>query len=385
MLTVIALTAALTLSATGCRKDAATEEEVVVVPVELMTIVAAELEETTELTGVLQAYRAVDIVSQVSGEITKLQCDVGSAVGTGTVLASLEKDVLRETFNQAEAALLAAQAQFELTERDFGRDSTLFEHGDIAEAAFDASQMAYRAARADYDGARARRVLAARDLREADIRAPYKGVISRRYGELGMFVAPGTPLFRIVNIDSLRLVLGVAQRNIARLSPGSEVSVSAEALGNYRFTGRIRSIAPEADEGTRTFPVEVIIPNLSDQPLRDGLVVRASLVLGLLDAAVAIPREAVLQRLGGYYVFVLGAKAASDSTGGDGVAQQRSVELGALIGDRYVVRRGLEAGEQLVVVGMQNLQEGTAVSTERVHREGVFSTEADDPHKGDEW
>lgn len=384
MLTMIALAAVLSFSALGCRKDAPSDAETVVVPVELMTVVAAELEETTKLTGVLQAYRAVDIVSEVSGEITKLHCDVGSAVGRGVVLTSLEKDVLQEVLNQADAALLAAQAQFELAERDFGRDSSLFEHGDIAEAAFDASQLAYRAASAECDGARARRALAARDLRQADIRAPYSGVISRRYGELGMFVAPGTPLFRIVNIDSLRLVLGVAQRDIARLSPGGEVTITAEAFGSRSFKGRIRSIPPEADKATRTFPVEVILPNPDGQPLRDGLVVRASLVLGLLEAAVAIPREAVLQRLGGYFVFVVAAKAASDSTGGDGVAHQRSVKLGALIGDRYTIDQGLEAGERLVVVGMQNLLEGTPVSIERVHPNGLYPAQSDDPHMGDE-
>jgi multidrug efflux system membrane fusion protein len=353
-LLTVALALSLTLSI-GCQRPAPPPDRPSVIPVEVTVITPTMLDETTVLVGVLDAYRAVDVVSEVSGKIATLYHDVGDGVRAGTPLASLQKAVLRETLNQAEAALLAAQARYELSRNDFARDSTLFAHGDIAEAAMDASRTVYTASLADLKARRAGRELAARDLREADIRAPFTGVVARRYGDIGAFVASGTSLFRIVDIDSLRLVLSVAQRHVGRLARGREVSVTAEALGDKRFTGRIRSISPEADENTRTFPVEIVLANPPGRPLRDGLVVRATLVLGTIDQAIAVPREAIIKRTGGEFVFVVS----------DSVAHQRSVQVGAMIGDRYVIEDGLQPEERLVIVGAQNLHDGAQVVIEQ--------------------
>ena len=367
---------ALTCLSVGCRKEPPPPEETTVVPVEVMPVAAATLEETTLLTGVLEAYRAVDVVSEVGGEVLRLRADVGDAVEKGAILASLEKEVLHETLNQAEAALLAAEARYELAARDFARDSTLYAQADIAAAAYDASRTAHRSAQAELRSARAQRALAARNLREADIRAPFAGILSRRHAELGMYVTPGVPLFRLVNIDSLRLVLGVAQRNVTHLAVGEKVVSTAEALGDRAFTGRIRSIAPEANASTRTFPVEIILPNPAGQPLRDGLIVRARLVLGTREHALAVPREAVLERLGDHYVYLVR----------DSVAVRQAVKLGSLIEDRYVIRSGLGANDPLVVVGMQNLDPGGRVDVVRTHPAGrlAHSQEAAS-QAGEEW
>jgi RND family efflux transporter MFP subunit len=320
-----------------------------------MEVTPTKLEETTVLTGVLEAFRAVDVVSEVSGKLAVVHRDVGDEVKSGALLASLDKSVLRETLNQAEAAVLAAQARYDLTRDDFRRDSTLSASGDIAVAALDASRAAYTASLADLKASKAARELAARDLREADIRAPFAGVVAQRRSDVGTYVTPGAPLFRVVETDSLRLRLSVAQRHVARLTPGSGVSLTADALGDRRFTGRIRWISPEADEYTRTFPVEVVLANPVGRPLRSGLVVRAVLVLGTLDQAVAVPREAILKRTGGHFVFVVA----------DSVAHQRNVQLGLLIGDRYVIEEGLQPGEQLVTAGAQNLEDGAQVRIEQ--------------------
>ncbi|MBD3334440.1 MAG: efflux RND transporter periplasmic adaptor subunit [Candidatus Eisenbacteria bacterium] len=360
----------------GCDKGGAPQEEVPIIPVEILEVQPDTLEDATSLTGILEAYRAVDIVSEVSGELKRLRADVGDVVEAGDVLATLEKDVLRETLNQARAALLAAEAQYELAREDFRRDSTLMAQGDIARAAYDASLMAYRAARAELQGAGAQQKLAARNLREADIRAPFGGVVSRRYAELGMYATPGIPLFRVVDIDSLRLVLGVAQRNVTRLKIGGTVRVTAGALKDRVFTGQIRSIAPEADERTRTFPVEVILVNPPGQPLRDGLVVRARLIFGALPRTIAVPREAVLSRSGDRCVFVVE----------DSLARRRTVELGSLIGSRYIVRSGLQTGERVVVVGMQNLKDGSPVLVEQAYSEWTPTAAGGPADQGtEEW
>jgi RND family efflux transporter MFP subunit len=303
----------------------------------------------------LDAYREVDVVSEVAGQITALHRDVGDLVSREGLLASVDKEMPRETLNQAEASLMAAEARFRLAREDYLRDSTLYANGDVAQAAYDAGHTAYRSALAELKATRAARELAARDLREADIRAPFPGAVSRRYCEIGSYVTPGMPLFRIVDIDSLRLVLNVSQRDVADVELGSEVIIAAETFGDRTFMGTIRSIAPEADEATRTFPVEVILANTPDGSLRDGLVVRATLPLNSLENAIALPREAVLKRTGGEFVFVVE----------DSLAHERAVTTGPLVEDHYVIEQGLQPGEWVVVSGMANLKDSSLVSVDR--------------------
>jgi RND family efflux transporter MFP subunit len=338
----------------GCRPPAREEEQAVAIPVEVIEVKEEHLEESTVLVGVLDAFRSVDIVPEVSGKLETIHHDVGAAVASGTVLATLDNTVYRETMNQAEAALLAAKARFELARDDYSRDSTLIASGDIAKAVYDASRMAYTSAQADLDAARATRELAAYNFRETKVRAPFTGIVTRRFGDAGAYVNPGTPLFRIVDIDSLRLNLSVAQKHVVNLSPGNMVTIVAEALGDRSFSGKIRSLSPEADEATRTFPVEVVLENPTGNPLRAGMVVRATLVLGVRDQSVAVPRESVISRTGGEFVFVVE----------DTIAIQRAVTLGPMIEDRYVIESGVEPGDLLVTVGVQNLSDSTAVILE---------------------
>jgi RND family efflux transporter MFP subunit len=348
----------ISLMTIGCSQEDPPAERQNAVPVELTVVSARALVETASIVGVLDAYREVNIVSEVSGEIVALLRDVGDQVVKGAPLASIEKEVMRETLNQAEATLMAAEARLTLAAGDFRRDSTLHANGDIAEAANDASRTTYRASLAEVKAARAARELAARDLQEADIRAPFAGIVSRRYCEVGLYVTPGMPVFRVVDIDSLRLILSASQKDLARLTVGSEVVITPEDATSRSFAGRIRSIAPEADETTHTFPVEVILANPPGRPLRDGHVVRAALPLGQREEKLAVPREALLRRAGGEFVFVV-----NDST-----ARRRAVKSGVLIEDQYTIEEGLSPGERVVTVGMANLEDGSIVHIESVRK-----------------
>lgn len=366
LLTFAVFAACLTM--TGCGHDDSQVAEVDGIPVELAEVTARPVIESTSLTGVLNAYREVDLVSEVSGEIVALHHDVGAEVRKGAALASIEKKVHQENLNAADAALMAAEARYTLARSDFVRDSTLHANGDIAQAAFDAGMMAYRSALADLNASRASRELAARALRESDIRSPFSGFVSRRFCDVGTYVAPGMPLFRVVNIDSLRLILSVSQAVLGRLSPDTEVSISVEGLGDRVFNGRVRSIAPEADEMTRTFPVEVILVNPEGRPLRDGHVVRADLVLQKTENTVTVPRESVVELSGDDFVFVVE----------DSVALRRPVEVGSLIEDHYIIEKGLRPGERLVVAGMRNLKDGSRVILDAMPLESE-STQGETP------
>ncbi len=351
----LGITLILSLSAGCARPPEVTETAPPAVPVEILVVSPQVVRETIELTAILEAYQAVDVVSEVTGTVEKLHHDMGDRVSAGAVLATLDREVPRANLRQAEAALAAARARAHVAANDYVRDSTLFATGDIAEAVLEASRMARQTSRADMHAAEATRQLAARQLRETEIRAPFAGYVSRREVDRGTFVTTGMPLFRVVDVDSLRLRLGISQRNLPRIRPGQEVLVSADAFGERAFSGNVRRISPEADEMTRTFAVEVILPNPPGLPLKDGLVVSATLMLEQLPDVIAVPKDTVLRDETRFFVFVAG----------DSVAERRSVTCGRTVGDRTIILDGLAPGDRLVQVGMGNLRNGSAILVER--------------------
>jgi RND family efflux transporter MFP subunit len=343
------------LLAAGCGREQASQEEPGAIPVEVLAVAPGPLNETETLSGLLEAYRAVDIVSEAGGEIVAINHDVGDRVPAGRLLAAVDKQVARESLKQAEAAALAARARFDIAKNEFRRDSTLLQTGDIAAAVYENSRLAYQAAEADMMNAEAARALAQRALAETDIRTPFAGTLSRRYCDIGTYIVPGQPVFRIVDIDSLRLKLGISQKSITRLAAGMRVTITSAALAGRVFEGTIRSISPEADEVSHTFSIEVIFPNPPDDRLRDGLVVDATLLIEEHPAVLSIPREAVLKQKEESFVFVVE----------DSLAKRRTVELGPIIGERYLIRSGLREGDQVVVVGMRNLRRDSRVEIEK--------------------
>ncbi|MBU1698961.1 MAG: efflux RND transporter periplasmic adaptor subunit [Candidatus Eisenbacteria bacterium] len=343
----------------GCGAKTGSQKDTSAIPVEILTVSPDSLTETAVLTGLLKAYRAVNVVSEVGGEITSILHDVGDRVDSNILLAVIDKTISRESLHQADAAVIAALARFEMTRNDYQRDSTLFKTGDIAAAVYDNSHLAYRAAEAELLSTKAARELAKRQLDKTDLRAPFKGTLSRRHCDVGTYIVPGQAVYRIVDIDSLRLRLGVSQNDMIQLSVGKRVLITPDALSDWTFDGKIRSVSPEADEISHTFSVEVVIPNPPGYPLRDGLVVHATLLLKEHPAAFAVPREAILKQGPETYLFVI-----VDST-----AKRRAVGLGPLIGDRYVIESGLKNGDRVVVVGMRNLREDSEIIIEKQPRQ----------------
>jgi len=364
---VLLLLVLLPFALIGCGEEEPVREESKAVPVEVTLLSTESITESITLTGILEAVRAVDIVSVVSGKVERIAAAVGDRVKKGALLVSLQKVVSRENLRRAEAALLAAEAGWEIARDDFGRDSTLHSSGDIADAAFEGSRAARTAAKAERMSAAAARELAARTLRETEIRAPFAGIVSRRLCEIGAYITPGMPVYRLVDIDSLRLRLGVAQSDIGRVVPGTEVTIRVDALGGRVFRAPIRSVAPESDERTHTFPAEVVFANPDGHPLRDGLVVRATIEYGRHVGVITVPREAILRDGDGEYVFVVI----------DGAAVRRGVRPGPMIDGRTVVETGLEPGDRLVTVGARNLDDGDRVTVEAAPVGGAVGGKSD--------
>ncbi len=146
--------------------------------------------------------------------------------------------------------------------------------------------------------------LAAKKLRDAQIRAPFTGQIKVRSVTVGQYLKVQAPVMTIVNVDPLRVHLNVPEKMSPWVRVGREVTLNLEAFPGRNFTGRIARINPSVDEKTRTFEIEALVSNPSGE-LKPGSFVKAAIPSDKVDSIMSIPQTAALYLFGAYKVFVV--------------------------------------------------------------------------------
>ncbi len=326
----ISLLAALSFAGCGNKKVQTVEtiEEKVLVKTE--TAAADTIGQIVELTANIEPYKQNAITPAVSGvRIDRILVDVGSRVTKGQLLAAMDPI----QYNQANTQLLNLES-------DLARMQPVFEAGGISAQQLDQLRTQVEV----------QRDVVANYKKNIELRSPITGVVTERSAEAGDLFA-GAPILQIMQIDPLKITANISEKYFSAVKMNMPVEIKADVLPDETFTGRVSLIYPAMDPATRTFTVEITIPN-SKGRLRPGMFARAIFNMGD-KAGVMIPDTAVKRQSGtnDRVVFVIS----------NGAAERRVVTLGRQIGDRIDVINGVEAGEQVAVTGLSKLDDGTAV------------------------
>lgn len=312
-----------------------------VVTVEVLELVPEPFEDQVGITGTVEAERDITLAAEEAGIIRELYVDKGSLVRAGQPILKIDDRVLRAQHDQAVSEATLARETFE-------RQRRLWEVEKIG------SEMNYLRAKYGAETAEANaRVLAAR-LDRTVVRAPITGILDERFAELGAMVAPGAPVARLIDIDTLKVSGGVPERYAGDIRRGGAATVVFDNFTDRHFTGRTQFVGAAVNEMNRTFPVEVRIPNATGA-LKPGMVAKVSLARGAKRDALVVPREAVLRTETGYIVYTV------HDEGGRPVAQATPVILGPGAGNRIVLESGVQAGDRVIVVGQQQVAGGDNV------------------------
>lgn len=342
----VALAAVVVVGCSGGEAQEATgaaggEPVVRIINVQTIQVDPREFTEFIALTGTLEASRDIEVAAEESGVIRELFVDKGTRVRVGQPIARIDDQVLRAQYDQARSEAALAQETYE-------RQRRLWEDERIG------TEIAYLRAKYGAQTADANaRMLRAR-LERTTVRAPIDGVLDDRLVEVGAMVAPGTPVARIVDADPVEVTAGVPERYAAEIRPGAEVRVTIDHLGGSTFSGKAGYVGTALDARTRTFPVEFTVAN-HNGVLKPGMVARLELQRRTLEGALLVPREAVQRVSTGYMVFVVTGE------GEQTFAEARPVQLGANAGSEVAIASGIAAGEQVIVVGQQQVANGDAV------------------------
>ena len=308
---------------------------VTAVPVEVVEILPGEISAFIETNGTLEAEREVDIVARAGGPLVALNTEEGVQVKAGELLAQIDELEARAQVEIARVALQDAEIVY-------NRARASLENAVVSQEVYDTALSALESAKAQLAGNEIQ-------LGYTRITAPFDGLIIQRAVKFGETVTVGQQLFRISDFDPLLCVIGVPERDLARLSSGQPAVLQVEAFPGEQFQGRVLRISPVVDAATGTIRVTLAVNRQGR--LSPGMFAGVRLVTDVREDALIMPKRALSLESLADSVFVVE----------DGVAYRRNITLGYEEDDRVEITGGLARGDRVIVVGQDGLTDATPV------------------------
>jgi RND family efflux transporter MFP subunit len=302
--------------------------------------------------GNVAAWQEASIGAEISGlRLSEVLVNVGDVVQRGQVLARFASEAVQSDVAQARAAVTEASANAQEASANADRVRTLQNSGVFSGQQINQYLTAEQTAKARVESVKAGLAAQLLRLQYAEVRAPDGGVISARLATVGAVVGSGTELFRLIRQGRLEWRAEVSSVELARLRPGTAVTVLAASGSELK--GRVRVVAPTVDPQTRSGLVYVDLPSQGSgaSNFKAGMFARGEFDMGN-SPALTVPQQAVVVRDGFSYVFRLNA---------DQRVSQLKVQTGRRIGERVELLEGVGAEALLVASGAGFLNDGDLV------------------------
>jgi membrane fusion protein (multidrug efflux system) len=192
------------------------------------------------------------------------------------------------------------------------------------------------------------------------LRAPFDGHLGIRSVNAGQYISPGTVVVTLQALDPIFIDFFLPQQQLGQVRIGQSIDVKVDAFANATFTGRITTIDPKVDPGSRNVAVRATLPN-RDRKLLPGMYATAMISTGQPQRYITLPQTAITFNPYGNMVFLV--KPGKDKAGKDAlIATQTVVTTGSTRGDQIAVLSGLKAGDEVVTAGQMKLQSGGPVT-----------------------
>lgn len=303
------------------------------------------------VSGVLDAAQKAVLRAEAAGTAEQVLVEVGQAVHKGDLLVRIEAAAVQASQASAASGVESAQQDVVVAERELARVKHLVEVGALAARDQELAESNLLSTRSRLKGARAQAAGAGEQVSGTVVRAPLNGVVSERAVSTGDVVAPGSPLFTILDPTSLRLTGSVPADAAGSLKVGAPVRITVQGQAQP-FEGTLERVAPAVDPATRQIPVIITLPN-ADGALIAGLFAEGEIATQSAEGIV-IPADALSAR---HDVFVVEVVRA-------GKVEAVPVEIGLRNDstERVEITAGLQAGDVVLVGPARGMSQGTPVA-----------------------
>jgi membrane fusion protein, multidrug efflux system len=346
--TILALAAALT----ACKKKedggAAKAPPPPSVTVALATVAEAPAPRQLVLTGMIAADQRSEVTADTQGKVLNVMVERGQRVKMGAPVVQLDVRTSALAAREAQANLAAARAQRELAEQECARTQQLLDKGAITRSEYDRQTTQCTSALQQVSAAEARAQMMTKSVADGIVRAPFDGVVAQRSVSPGEFVAPGRPLFTLVDDEPLKIELSVPEVEVHNIREGQEVQLVAVAAPGKTFKAKVTRIGAEIGR-TRSLIVEATLE--PGEGLVPGMFAEARVTIGEVKRPV-VPGAAVVKRGKTWHVFVVEK----------GEVQARIVQIApAADPDQVAIVQGVAPGQKVVAKVTEQIVDGLRV------------------------
>lgn len=323
--------AVLSLAMTACtggeEKKAVVEESLPMVKIE--KVYAEDVPQIISYTATVEPFKSNNITANMSNRIKEIKVDVGYNVVEGQELVVLDNVNVEQL-----------EVRIANLERDYNRAVELLEIGGGTQQAVDQVKTELDASKRNLQNMKENMVLT----------SPISGVVTARNYENGDMTG-ALPILTIENMRPVKIIVSVSESEFPKIKKGMKVNVKLDTYGEEVFPGTVYLIHPTIDAATRTFKVEVTVPN-ADGRIHSGMFARVEINYGT-SSHVVVPDRAVVKQTGSGVRYVY--------TYENGKVTYHEVELGQRLGNRYELLSGVENGVDVVVSGQTRLGDGMSV------------------------
>ena len=300
------------------------------VPVKVAVAHTEEIEQSALFTSNIEAFVENNIASSMPMRISRILVDVGSKVSRGQLLVQMDPT----QYNQVDVQLGNTQA-------DYNRMKKVYDAGGISKQQMDQAEAALKV----------QKTQAANLLENTSLRSPISGVVTARNFDAGDMYSGAMPILTVMQIDRLKVSLSISEQYFPQVKKGMNAQIRVDMYPDRVFEGKVSLVAPAIEPATRTFKIEVTVPNASGD-LRPGMFSRTQLVFGT-KRGIMVDDVAVQRQLGtnDKYLFI----------DVDGKAQRRLVVTGAQIGSRVEIVSGVAEGDRVITAGVAHLMQGAEI------------------------
>ena len=315
--------------------------------VQVASVERTEIAPTVAVPGTIYSRNEIQVTASIAGQLLMV-AEPGTIVEQGDPVARIDKQPLLLQRAEQEALLQRAEINVRQLESQLRRQRELQSSSLVSEFELEQTQANRDLAISDANITRVRIRQIDDQIRRADVRAPFSGIVTSRTHRGGEDVARGQVLAQLTDLINMEVRAFVPLKHLPRTVAGDAIAVFA---GETAYAGTIRALVPTGDVRSQTFEARIDLPVSATADWTVGQLVSVAVPIRSRASVLAVPRDALVLRYDGSYVF----RIREDDT-----AERIAVELGDSAGELIAVSGALHEGDRVAIRGAENLQDGMA-------------------------
>ncbi|WP_221930360.1 efflux RND transporter periplasmic adaptor subunit [Gracilimonas mengyeensis] len=344
--------ATLTISCTSEGKESESQEAILVEVLTASTSMSAGVQ---QFPGRVASDNEANLSTIVMGTVTSVPVKVGKQVNKGEVLVRIKDDQILAQKSQLEANMVQAKANLENTEKNYNRIKNLYAEESATSKEMDDISTMYEIAKANMEALEARLHELNEMLAYTTIRAPFDGIVARKFVSEGDMAAPGHPLVAVADPSSMKITANVPEQWIEDIKEGEKVWVNVESASLESLPATLTAVSEAGDPMSRQFAIEAKLDeSAGTEGLKTGMFAQIAIQVDGSNA-LFIPKKALVERgqLTGIYTL-----------NDEDKAMLRWVRTGESYADSVEVISGLKDGEQFVADATTSIRQGQQLQTQ---------------------